>query len=160
MRLAFSSVILSSISGSYIQRFGTDPCDSLARSHFKNTVSSCDLYEEVCVGLFWASEARLTIKYQPEQVGLPSVKCSEAEAMNAERPSVLGKRKLRSEDSRPSLVVSSSSSVEALWRGALLGLVAVVLKIQIQANASFAIKLKAMLCRAFEIICASRQCSP
>ena len=112
MRLAFSSVILSSISGSYIQRFGTDPCDSLARSHFKNTVSSCDLYEEVCVGLFWASEARLTIKYQPEQVGLPSVKCSEAEAMNAELPSVLGKRKLRSEDSQPSLVVSSSSSVE------------------------------------------------
>ena len=113
MRLVVSVLILTSIRGTYIQRFGDDPCDSLASSVLRKKVSSCDLHTEICVGIFWASEARLTLKYSPEGDGLPPVKCSEADAMIAQLARSLGKRKLRSDDSRLSLVASSScSSVE------------------------------------------------
>jgi ubiquitin-protein ligase E3 A/E3 ubiquitin-protein ligase HERC4 len=110
MRLVVYALILTSIRGTYIQRFGADPCDSLTSSVLRKKGSSCDLHKEVCVGLFWASEACQTLKYFPEGVGLPPVKCSEADAMNAQLSRSLGKRKLRSDDSRLSLVTSTSSS--------------------------------------------------
>jgi hypothetical protein len=73
--------ILMHVTGTCIERFGDDPCQTIGHNRFR-VVSSCDLYLETCRDIFWGSEARTELKYSEEGPGssLP-LTCAEAEAL-------------------------------------------------------------------------------
>lgn len=86
---------ISSVLGSYLERFGSDRCSELAINEFGG-VSNCDIQSELCLKMFWLNSAKETFVYSnvPPEPSSSPLSCSEAESWSR---SLLGKRKMDSE---------------------------------------------------------------